>query len=1132
MKDTKTENERVHALRINAPLRVSNTLHDRTYVEYLLDSRSGKINKLAYLGSSGFNLDYMVGKDNYANIENNFFSAADSSPILSNERIKNDLAREFFLNPEEYSLKAVNIILKDIEKKYSFTPKELEDISKLDSTSAKKRQEMLKFIQSKTEIGDKTLLSGLQGINSIYETYRSVLELSEESSMHQTALKLRKHFANEAFSNDSYNWDDLGEDRREVKDKIGRLAASGNVVEIEEMLETIGYNDDKNVRLEKAKSIVQAFQESVIAHDDIQERIEIASLINSDIQTKEQTIALKKVSSKAKDYYELVKEMSINKEKLSDEKLKDIKNTIKSFKNDFLGESNSFMGIIKEIDKVRRERFKGDGEFQTLESALTKISEADIHDTKSAREVLKIIGLQTKRINRGINIYLRQAINNSINEGVSLKNLPSEEKAVLINELFKNHDALYESIIQREKARDKDGKPFSAEDFEELNKKFEKRNNEILLGNSDNSLVKEVIKKGDGIISDIGVEVDRKTIENAAEIMNACNIAENPSIDVQPDEIDSINEQSVKIPALKEGIKQAIKNKNESQKIQKDSITHQVSEIAGVNRHIQLKDISKRLNSGIGKIILGRETLSHFKSCLANSVVAKTNVETLASTSAQCADKLLNDLKQDMQRMNGYLQQFSQGLASVLPFQLFMAIRAEYTHFVEQGFIRDQEKAGKFMIDIMQDLNTSRNNSDKEARLELLHNKVQGGVSFTTENHAKTHELRNSLAKENIADELSTTSFNEDRSVLDILHDNDYKIEKEKIEYFNTPKKNITKDITKDTENLNRSDLDFLAQSMNSMISSGDASDARIKEIKKFEKDIDEEIAKTPTENYKAYLQVSQKNGIVNKLFKKDNIDVKSDNAKNIDNTNIKHFNGATIEYALVRIHEEQQALTAQYIQDKVKDRASDKEYHKSMKKMEYDKKTLQKELILISLNEMLTNSNNDNQTQPKTKIETLINKIENTIDNKNVSKGEKKAVISEALEILYKNNSKTRNVFTTLRNTNSLLTVRQLGENSIDVIQTATGNRAYFLDVYEKNKKFLKDTSNSYEKEKNIAYEALQELTKNTALESETHSFNNFGDLFLNETREGNLREVSNKIKQVQNNERIATASQKLGFS
>ena len=66
-----------HSLNIQVPIRVSNKQNDRLYIEHLLgDSQYGKTNKLAFLGKGVFDTDYLVGKDNYADKEDNFFGSA------------------------------------------------------------------------------------------------------------------------------------------------------------------------------------------------------------------------------------------------------------------------------------------------------------------------------------------------------------------------------------------------------------------------------------------------------------------------------------------------------------------------------------------------------------------------------------------------------------------------------------------------------------------------------------------------------------------------------------------------------------------------------------------------------------------------------------------------------------------------------------------------------------------------------------------------------------------------------------------------------------------------------------------------------------------------------------------------
>ncbi len=62
------------SLNISVPIRVSNKTNDRVYTEYMLDSSSGKTNKLAFTTGEKFDPDYIVGKNSYAETGNNFFA--------------------------------------------------------------------------------------------------------------------------------------------------------------------------------------------------------------------------------------------------------------------------------------------------------------------------------------------------------------------------------------------------------------------------------------------------------------------------------------------------------------------------------------------------------------------------------------------------------------------------------------------------------------------------------------------------------------------------------------------------------------------------------------------------------------------------------------------------------------------------------------------------------------------------------------------------------------------------------------------------------------------------------------------------------------------------------------------------
>jgi len=95
------ENKKDSLFGYSIPIRMANTIDDKLYVEYMMDSYA-KVNKLAFLGearSKDFNPDYIVSPNSYAEVGNNYNANPDANPKLSNEKVKVELTREFYQNP-------------------------------------------------------------------------------------------------------------------------------------------------------------------------------------------------------------------------------------------------------------------------------------------------------------------------------------------------------------------------------------------------------------------------------------------------------------------------------------------------------------------------------------------------------------------------------------------------------------------------------------------------------------------------------------------------------------------------------------------------------------------------------------------------------------------------------------------------------------------------------------------------------------------------------------------------------------------------------------------------------------------------------------------------------------------------
>ena len=1148
---------------ISVPIRISNKYNDRLYVEYLLDSSYGKTNKLAFLRDENFDPDYIVGKSNYAEVGDNFFGSADKATFLSNEKVKHDLAREFFQYPEEYTLKVTNMVLSNIEKKYSFTSKELEEISGLDTKSAEKRNRLIKLTEDKMRIGDEALMDGLKAINSIAETYRKTIELKEKSSSKIATKKLREYIAKNAFgSTADFNWKDLGDNEKETKERIKDLAMSENSIKLEKYLNKIGYaNSDKEIIRHKSKEIIKTFQIAKKSHEEIQERINLASSINSDVQLKEQFLNVADVLNGIGKYKLGLKKYS--DKKITKKQLEKIQQDFSSIQKRFTGDEEAYSGILSKIDKLRMKRYeeklgsstpKEKEELRkppSLSLAFYNLSREKIKTISDAERIAKKLNRFDKAISDGLTLYTNNGLKKYFND----MDIPQESKNGLLKKIKKNYENLAINIMRRENEANVKGTPFGIYEMETLHREFEKNNGKTILESTQDELSKQIISENIDKLSEIGVEIKDDIIPKVSEIMNAYNLTQNSSIDAQPDQIDIMASQSIENPAIKDSVVKSVENNVKGQDTSKGEFDHRLSEIAGSRNHLRLKKISKEFESNINRIMMPRETLARFKSCLSNSVVAKTNMETLASTSAQCADKLLTDLRQDIQRTSSYQQQLGQGLASVLPFHLLFAIREEYLHFVERDFIRSQEEIGDDMVKIMQDLNTASNESDKEARLELIHNHEQGGISFSTVHHSQANSFKNSLGKEKIAEDLAVASYlDNDRSVQDVLSDEKYKIDKEKLLHF---EEEIQAKAQQEERKLSTADLDILSGGLDDVVNTIKEQDEENKsDTAKIVDLFDDYESEKKTENQKSYEEFvgvenifeTEKKEVKTPVFDDIENSSKANLQKQADENDFKQtskYNRGMLEYALKQIDAQQMRLTLSSFDEK--EYISKEEYARQINDMEKDKQIIQNELILTSLVEMEKNTFENNLTQPKSKIRDAIIKFKQAIRKPNqkkieyngsmidavaLSKTDKKSIISEAMGMMIKNNKSMNNTFITLRDTNSLSTIHQKNENGVDVIQTAVGDKAYLLDVYENNKEFLQDKTNAHEKEKDIAYDAMRRLTEETSLEQKINTFDGFAEMFNEKAGNSkNLEFADRAIQGAQKNEHISSITNKMGF-
>jgi len=1084
---------------IGVPLRISNTIDDKLYVEYMMDSFS-KTNKLAVLGdarSINFNPEQLESSRNYAEVGNNYSANPDLPPKLSNEKVKAELTREYFQDPEFYTTKVVESIIGNLEAEYSFTEKELEILR--DMAKGKERLQMIKFAEEKLQNGDRALVDGIKAINQLMENLETVKKIKEGTSSDILKKDIRKYLVSNCF-NDDYDWKSLDEIRR---DKIVDFAMKEDTVSVANQLKEINYSPDTDIIQEKAKDIVKHTKIAREAHEEIVDKMNIASRINGDIKLKEQFLMLNDFVNRA--------EKAISSGKIED--IRDFKQHLRTMVGS--GKSGSFTGILAEIDKA---------ENLDLQKTLKKKNKIDI-----------------KKYKKLLNYGIQKHIFGSILEDLRASGI-DEETSQKIVENYK--DLAINLRKARERALEK-GQPFGVYEKDAILKEFEHKNMMDILSSTNSELAKELIDKNANKFA-LAQDVDVNIMEQAVEVMNTHNILNNNNIDVQPDEVESVVSQSIRDEGLANSAVRAIKNRdkaNDASKKNKGDYENRLSEIFGANNYLRLKSVSQDLNGGINRFLVSRETLSKFKSCLSNAVVAKTSMETLASTTTQCGDKLLSDLQSDIQRVSGQIQQAGQGLASVIPLALLLSVKEESLRHIERNFVKEQNKIGEQIAKIVQDLNSASSEMDKEARLELIANESQGGLSFSTVHESESNSYKSSLNKERMAETLArATEEKRKRTAEEVLQDKKYNFKNIEISGEGTKSNDVGKKLTGAEM---ASMVDMYAKEKTDDIGAEQQLSGKEENQSEIAKVVDEnekEIAARTTLNSVA-VEKYKENG--NPLYFSKNSDTSKDNNTGLEqeksfsngNSNIR-VNRANIENALWQLHELQKEKTRVFLGSKDRDYDRDA-YKEEIAKIEEDKKVLQEQLILESLIEMEANSKEDNRYQPREKIRDAIRKFKQAtqrdgekiydldgseLETVKFSHSDKKTIVSEALNMIDKNNPSMHNTFMTLRDTNSTSVVERNTANGINTVQLATDEKAYILEIYKENEKYLKDKTNNFEEEKTVAYNAMREATKGTSLEQKVNTLDDYINMFDNiaEKAQG-VGQAETKTKKIQQNEFIS---------
>jgi len=506
------------------PVRLSSELDEKMYVEYMLNS-SSRVDKIAKIGdyrSSDFTAGELVAERAYAQVGNNFFSASpDMVAKQSNEHVKMNLAKSYYSNPQEYTLKLIDSILSNLQKNYTLTEKEIATLR--EKGKNKERLDMFNFTDNKINNGDKKLMSAVKTINYLMDNLEEVEKFQNNTFAKFAKGEFKKYLRENCFGND-FNWQDVDPIQ---KDKLMYYAVERDRDNTEKMLKQIGYSAKAEVLNDKINNLFKYTKNVSDAHSKIETALEIGSVINSDVKIKEQLLMLESFEARAEELLEDINNSDDPKSKAHE---------IFVLKKDARmraaeGEPNSFTGIFREIDD--------------------KIGSNLVKRVQSKKKL--DLDYFKKHIQAGIQKKIKDKL---IQAGVGNDGV----KAIAKN---------YKDLSRKIQEAEKKGTATPAH-IDDLHKEFEKNNFKILLNETkgNNPLVEKMVSQNESENFLFSREITDDKIEKAAEIMNAYNIAANESIDIQPDEAEGVAKQSLNDKNLKENIVDITKSK----KLEKDEL--------------------------------------------------------------------------------------------------------------------------------------------------------------------------------------------------------------------------------------------------------------------------------------------------------------------------------------------------------------------------------------------------------------------------------------------------------------------------------------------------------------------------------------------------------------------------------
>lgn len=648
---------------------------------------------------------------------------------VSNNGVRIELGLKYLDDAKKVTSELVARILENASKKYEISEEEMKLLSRYGATE--QQEAMIAHIDNKYNKGEQGLKEAFESVIELYERYDRAVGYAKSQGTGVIESKLNNFVSEKCFSS-PIGGKDWGSVDGETKRQLLESAVKESQEEFKAKLLEIGCNPMLMLD-EDMSSFIKNAKIAQEAHKAISQSFKISSVVRNNIPLNTDFIKTMDAIKAIQKYKEDTQngEISYHSKKRVEDILTSL-NQSQEYDEKKGGWGNSvFLSGLSQKSGLEKKK-----EINELVADFQK------GDKKATDKLMSVVFESLKQMS---NTRLNSAFDTIVDD--KLRQTLKEDYTRTIESVSDSFNSANSSNMASIDALT-DKLDSLAGDKMIFNILEHHKDNEIISG-----LLNDRSWKGE-MLSNEDANFDA-LLTDGAEVMNLYNMSTNENIrkKIQEDSVDDVVSETMKSTALAGTAKSVLKERDRvSDQIKEDLSLDQ--KIARTAEQRYVKKAGEVLKEASSNILMNRDALKSFRSCLSSAGIKKRGMDTVFANTSACLEKFQEKIEQEAQKTVDVLNASLNGVGAINPFALLQMGVAKYRTGFPKELRDDLERLSNSMMDMTKKITTAGKEVDRSARYSLEENASANGVSASVIHNSQRKSFVDAILKEGAVNEI------------------------------------------------------------------------------------------------------------------------------------------------------------------------------------------------------------------------------------------------------------------------------------------------------------------------------------------------------------------------------------------